>query len=81
MADNNENQSYDFFGLVKITNRYIPSHENELESFLKNYSRNINILISYPTVLDEFLRYNSGLPSSTPEERLFSVTAGNVMTK
>ncbi|XP_045031322.1 uncharacterized protein LOC116924993 [Daphnia magna] len=45
---------------------------NELDLFLVDNDRSLSSLNKYPRIKDLFLRYNTGLPSSAPVERLFS---------
>ena len=51
----------------------------EMDMFLAETSRDIGCLIHYPTVKTLFLRYNTGMPSSAPVERLFSL-GGQILT-
>lgn len=69
----------DFFCLPANKEK-LKSSADELEMYLKSTSKDINTLLSYPTLIKSFLEYNTPLPSSAPVERLFS-TGSNVMTE
>lgn len=55
---------------------YIPSratpYMNELDLFMVDPDINLESLHKYPRIKALFLRFNTGLPSSAPVERLFS---------
>ena len=51
----------------------------EMDRFLSDTSRDIGCLVHYPTVKSLFFRYNTGMPSSAPVERLFSL-GGQILT-
>jgi len=71
----------DFFCLpVNNNNSVTSSSIEELESYLKSQSKELSMLLVYPTVLKAFLEFNTPLLSSAPVERLFS-TGSNVMTQ
>jgi len=71
----------DFFCLPVDNNNSVTSSSiEELESYLNSQSKELSVLLLYPTVLKAFLEFNTPLPSSAPVERLFS-TGSNVMTQ
>ncbi|XP_047132369.1 zinc finger BED domain-containing protein 4-like [Hydra vulgaris] len=70
----------DFFCLPVESNRVTSSGIEELELYLKSQSRELSLLLLYPSVLKAFLELNTPLPSSAPVERLFS-TGSNVITE
>ncbi len=51
----------------------------EMDMYLAETSREVACLSSFPTVRSLFLRYNTGMPSSAPVERLFSL-GGQILT-
>lgn len=69
-----------FFCLPVNNNSVTSSSIEELESYLKSQSKDLSVLLLYPTVLTAFLKFSTPLPSSAPVERLFS-TGSNVMTQ
>jgi hypothetical protein len=52
---------------------------SELDQFLADGNHELTSLSKFPKIREVFLKYNSGLPSSAPVERLFSL-GGLVMT-
>ncbi|CAI6351873.1 unnamed protein product [Macrosiphum euphorbiae] len=72
----------DFFCLPVDNNNSVTSSSIDelLESYSKNQSKELCVLLLYPTVLKSFLEFNTPLPSSAPVERLVS-TGSNVMTQ
>jgi len=45
----------------------------EMESYLADKSTDLHCLKKFPIMKKLFVRYNTGLPSSAPVERLFSL--------
>jgi hypothetical protein len=69
----------DDFYVYEETSAVDKSIETELDLYLADSSKNVNSLKSFPRVLTVFLKYNTGLPSSAPVERLFSL-GGQILT-
>ncbi|XP_042309534.1 uncharacterized protein LOC121923293 [Sceloporus undulatus] len=55
------------------------SVDEEVARYLKSPSREVSLLHAFPHVMQSFLQYNTGMPSSAAIEQLFS-TGGKVMT-
>ncbi|KAH0630660.1 hypothetical protein JD844_013922 [Phrynosoma platyrhinos] len=55
------------------------SVDEEVARYLKSPSREVSLLHAFPRVMQSFLQYNTGMPSSAAIEQLFS-TGGKVMT-
>ena len=51
----------------------------EMDMYLADKSREVDCLVKYPVVKQLFLKYNTGLPSSAPVERMFSL-GGQILT-
>ena len=51
----------------------------EVDMYLADESRHITSLNKFQLVKEVFIRFNSGLPSSAPVERLFS-SGGQILT-
>jgi len=51
----------------------------EVDMYLADESKHITSLNKFPLVKEVFIRFNSGLPSSAPVERLFS-SGGQILT-
>ena len=53
--------------------------QQECDMYLGDEFKSIDTLKKFPTVKEVFLRYNTGIPSSAPVERLFSA-GGQILT-
>ena len=68
-----------FFGFSRAQSASNISLQQECDMYLSDESKTIDILKKFPTVKEVFLRYNTGIPSSAPVERLFSA-GGQILT-
>jgi len=69
-----------FFSLERVDRGSRQTNVNsELDMFLNDNPREVTSVAAYPTIKSLFLKYNSGLPSSAPVERVFSI-GGQIMT-
>ncbi len=72
----------DFFASItarRLKNATRPDAESEVEKYLGDSSSELSSLQRYPTIRKLFLKLNTGLPSSSAVERLFSL-GGKVFT-
>ncbi|KAL4131068.1 hypothetical protein QTP88_008419 [Uroleucon formosanum] len=77
-TDEQFDKAQNFFCLP-LNNQPKSSSPDELKMYLKSPLTEITMLLSYPEVMEVFLKYNTPMPSSAPVERLFS-TGSNIMT-
>jgi len=57
-----------FFCLPVDNNSVTSSSIEELESYLKSQSKELSVLLLYPTVVTAFLKFNTPVLSSAPVE-------------
>ena len=69
----------EFFGFSRAQSASNIGLQQECDMYLSDESKTVDILKKFPTVKEVFLRYNTGIPSSAPVERLFSA-GGQILT-
>ena len=62
----------EFFGFSRDQTASTIGLQQECDMYLSDESKTLDMLKKFPTVKEVFLRYNTGIPSSAPVERLFS---------
>jgi hypothetical protein len=77
-SQNSSQDEEDFFSF-REQQAVSPSVDQELEMYLAEDSKCLNCLVKYPAVKQVFLKFNVGIPSSAPVERLFSA-GGQILT-
>jgi len=58
---------------LKINQKWIFIRARNNQVFVKESTKNLNILNEMPTVKKVFLKFNTPLPSSAAVERIFSI--------
>lgn len=78
LNEENLDETDDFFCIPTILRERKSKPDEQLSQFLENCSKEMQSILAYPTILDTFVYFNVGLPSSAPVERVFSA-AGDVL--
>lgn len=76
LADEADEAFFSFSSTEKAQDKGIIQ---ELDMYLNDNNRQLDSLRKYPLVQEVFLKFNTGIPSSAPVERLFSA-GGQIMT-
>lgn len=72
-ADGSDKRSSDPLFMPNRQSAHECAISNELNLFFIDTDQSLDMLHKYPRVKEVFIRFNTGIPSSAPVERLFSI--------